>query len=83
MADRHLAEAVGHWADDLLGDRLPWHAWEDEEEMRVELTGWLVHHAPARLRGLNVSEELLHRVRLLGVTGPDRWEDPHWPGHHY
>ncbi|MET8329762.1 hypothetical protein [Streptomyces sp. NPDC005181] len=83
VADQHLAEAAEEWEYDLLGDRLPWHAWEDEEEMRVELTAWLVHHAPARLRGLGVSEDLLHRVRLLGVTGLDRWDDPHRSGHRY
>ncbi|MFD4527321.1 hypothetical protein ACFWP7_25970 [Streptomyces sp. NPDC058470] len=51
--------------------------------MRAELTVWLVRHAPTRLRAFGVPEELLHRIRLLGVTGLDRWEDPHWPGHRY
>lgn len=51
--------------------------------MRAELTAWLVRHTPARLRACGASEDLLHRIRLLGVTGPDRWEDPHWPGHRY
>jgi hypothetical protein len=83
VADQHLAETAAHWEYDLLGDQLPWDAWENEEEMRAELTVWLVRHAPARLRALGVSEELLHRVRLLGLTGLDRWEDPHWPGHRY
>ncbi|MFD9034518.1 hypothetical protein ACFVZW_25780 [Streptomyces sp. NPDC059567] len=83
VADRHLAEAAAHWEYDLLGDQLPWHAWENEEEMRAELTAWLVRHAPARLRAHGASEDLLHRIRLLGVTGLDRWEDPHWPGHRY
>jgi hypothetical protein len=83
VADQHLAEAVAQWEYDLLGDQLPWNAWENEEEMRVELTEWLVRHAPTRLRAHGASEDLIHRVRLLGVTGPDRWEDPHWPGHRY
>ncbi|MFI6422820.1 hypothetical protein ACIBG6_36180 [Streptomyces sp. NPDC050842] len=83
VADGHLAEAADQWEYDLLGDRLPWSAWEDEEEMRVELASWLVRHAPARLRAHGAPTDLLHRIRLLGVTGPDRWEDPHWPGHRY
>lgn len=83
VADGHLAEAAEHWEYDLLGDQLPWSAWENEEAMRAELTAWLVRHAPARLRAHGASEDLLHRIRLLGVTGPDRWEDPHWPGHRY
>ncbi|MFJ2723036.1 hypothetical protein [Streptomyces sp. NPDC087437] len=83
VADGHLAEAADHWEYDLLGDQLPWSAWENEEEMRAELTAWLVRHAPARLRAHGAPEDLLHRIRLLGVTGPDRWEDPHWPGHRY
>ncbi|MGJ6963778.1 hypothetical protein ACSDR0_17885 [Streptosporangium sp. G11] len=85
MADQRLAEAMAHWEYDLLGDKLPWDAWEWEgaEETRAELTAWLVRHASVRLRSDAVPEELLHRVRLLGLTGPARWEDPHWPGHSY
>ncbi|MGW6564943.1 hypothetical protein [Streptomyces sp. NPDC054975] len=83
VADGHLAEAADHWEYDLLGDQLPWSAWEGEEEMRAELTAWLVRHALGRLRACGVREDLLHRIRLLGVTGVDRWEDPHWPGHRY
>ncbi|WP_326695920.1 hypothetical protein [Streptomyces sp. NBC_01754] len=26
-------------------------------------------------------QELLHRIRLVGLTGPARWEDPHRPHH--
>lgn len=83
VADRRLADAVAHWERDLLGDELPWDTWEDEEETREELAARLVRHAPARLRAHGADEELLHRVRLLGLTGPDRWEDPHWPAHVY
>ncbi|MER5208236.1 hypothetical protein [Streptomyces sp. NPDC002825] len=83
VPDGHLAEMADCWEYDLLGDQLPWSAWENGEEMRSELTAWLVRHAPARLRAPGVSEDLLHRIRLLGLTGPDRWEDPHWPGHRY
>lgn len=82
-ADSHLAEAAAKWEYDLLGDQLPWDSWENEEEKRTELTAWLVRNAPARLRAHGVSEELLHRIRLLGLTGDDRWEAPHWPGHRY
>jgi len=85
-ADRHLADAATKWEYDLLGDELPWKGWwgwDNEEELRAELTAWLVRHAPARLRAVGASEELLHRIRLLGVTSPDRWEDPHAPGHRY
>ena len=83
VADQRLAEAAAHWEYDLLGDRLPWETWEDEEETRAELTAWLVRHAPARLRAHGVPEELLHRIRLLGLSGPARWEDPHWPDRSY
>ncbi|MCO5970862.1 hypothetical protein [Actinoallomurus soli] len=81
VADRHLLQAVAHWESELLDDNLPWDAWEDEERTRVQLTAWLVSHAPARLRACGDAEELLHKVRLLGLSGPARWDDPHWPGH--
>ncbi|MEU3608542.1 hypothetical protein AB0E83_24330 [Streptomyces sp. NPDC035033] len=83
VADRHLAEAAARWEYDLLGDRLPWDTWDDEDALRTELAAWLARHAPARLRTHGAPEELLHRVRLVGLTGPARWEDPHWPGHRY
>ncbi|MGW0533988.1 hypothetical protein [Streptomyces sp. NPDC003032] len=78
-----LAETAALWEYDLLGDQLPWRAWEDEDILRAELADWLVRHAPARLRAHGVPEELLHRIRLVGLTGPARWEDTHWPGHRY
>ncbi|WP_229798051.1 hypothetical protein [Planomonospora parontospora] len=83
VADRHLIEAVTRWEYDLLGDQLPWESWENEEETCAELTAWLIRHAPDRLRAQNAHEELLHRVRLLGLAGPARWEDPHWPDYRY
>ncbi|MGS2644345.1 hypothetical protein [Streptosporangium sp. G12] len=85
VADQHLAEAVAHWEYRLLGDQLPWESWNwgNEEETRTELTAWLICHAPVRLRAQNAPAELLHRVRLLGLTGPARWEDPHWPNRTY
>ncbi|MFH9263751.1 hypothetical protein ACH4KN_05720 [Streptomyces sp. NPDC017546] len=85
MSDRHLAQAAAEWEYGLLGDQLPWDAWdyEDESGMRGELAAWLVHHVPRRLRLRKGSAALLHRVRLIGLTGPARWEDPHWPGHRY
>ncbi|MEU7070114.1 hypothetical protein AB0B30_03840 [Streptomyces narbonensis] len=83
VADGHLAQAAEQWEYDLLGDQLPWSAWEDEEGMCAELTAWLVRHAPARLSAHGAPDDLLHRIRLLGVTGADRWDDPHWPGHRY
>ncbi|MFB7826557.1 hypothetical protein [Streptomyces hydrogenans] len=82
-ADAHLAAAADHWDHDLLGDRLPWSAWENEEELCADLTAWLVRHASDRLRDSGAPEDLLHRIRLLGVTGPDRWDDPHWPDYFY
>jgi hypothetical protein len=82
-ADQHLAEAVTHWEYELLGDRLPWDTWHDEEDTRAGLTAWLLLHARTRLQAHDVPEDLLHRIRLLGLTGSDRWEDPHWPGHRY
>ncbi|MFI1921424.1 MULTISPECIES: hypothetical protein [unclassified Streptomyces] len=29
------------------------------------------------------ARDLRHRIRLLGLTGEDRWSDPHRPGHRY
>ncbi|MET9520309.1 hypothetical protein [Streptomyces sp. NPDC002994] len=83
VADGHLAEAAAHWEYDLLGDELPWDAWDNEDDLCTELAAWLVRHAPDRLRAQNVPEELLHRIRLIGLPGPDRWEDPHWPNYRY
>lgn len=82
-ADRHLAEAAASWEYDLLGDQLPWHASEDARALRAGLADWLARHAPARLRAHGADAELLHRIRLVGLSGPARWEDPHWPGHRY
>ncbi|WP_030299458.1 hypothetical protein [Streptomyces katrae] len=82
-ANQHLATALDFWEYDLLQDTLPLHTdyWEEEdkEKARVELTTWVVRHAPARLRVQGAPEHLLHAVRLLGLTGPDRWDDTHWP----
>ncbi|MFJ6315242.1 hypothetical protein ACIQJW_04105 [Streptomyces californicus] len=85
VSDRHLAEAAAAWEYGLLGDQLPWDSWDDEDEsgLRGELSAWLVRHVPERLRTREGCETLLHRVRLIGLAGPDRWEDPHWPGHRY
>ncbi|MFD7529539.1 hypothetical protein ACFV8E_18385 [Streptomyces sp. NPDC059849] len=85
-ADRHLTAAVDDWEYDLLGDDLPWDAWDsedDEGERRAELTAWLLNHARPRLIAHGAPDELLQRIRLLGLTGPARWEDPHWPHHRY
>ena len=84
-ADRSLAEAVDAWEYALLLDDLPWSTWhsESKEELRLALTDWLTRHAPARLKAHGASEQLLHRVRLFGLTGANRWDDPHWPGHTY
>ncbi|MEU7780998.1 hypothetical protein [Micromonospora parva] len=83
LAHQRLAEAFGEWEYDLLRDDLPWHTWtltDDEEEvLRTELTAWLLQHAPTRLRMADTDPELPHRLRLLGLTGPARWDDPHWP----
>ncbi|MFF2543040.1 hypothetical protein ACFVUY_10820 [Kitasatospora sp. NPDC058063] len=82
-ADRNLAEAVDAWDYDLLVDQLPWSTWHDKDAMVAVLTAWLTRHAPARLRAHNAPEDLLHRLRLIGLTGPDRWDDPHWPHYSY
>ncbi|MFD5447400.1 hypothetical protein [Streptomyces sp. NPDC127100] len=86
LGDRRLAEAAAEWEYELLGDSLPWYVhWyeNDEEEMRAELVAWLLGHAAARLRESGAPAELRHRIRLLGLTGDDRYTDPHWPGHRY
>ncbi|MDX2644921.1 hypothetical protein PV341_15390 [Streptomyces sp. PA03-1a] len=86
LSDRRLADAAADWEYQLLGDGLPWYiGWyeHDEEEMRAELVAWLLGHGAARLRESGASTGLQHRIRLLGLTGEDRWTDPHWPGHRY
>ncbi|CAM5667891.1 hypothetical protein BOQ63_000185 (plasmid) [Streptomyces viridifaciens] len=83
MADQNLAEAVDSWDYDLLADKLPWRTRHDRDAMVAVLTSWLTRHAPARLRAHNAPEDLLHRLRLIGLTGPARWEDPHWPDYIY
>lgn len=81
-AHQHLATALDFWEYDLLQDVPPLitDSWDtgDDERVRVELTAWIIRHAPARLRALAAPDHLLQVVRLLGLTGPDRWYDPHW-----
>lgn len=79
IADQYLAEAVDHWSYHLLTDALPWNTYDDEDATRAELTAWLIRHAPERLRAHGADGKLRHRVRLLALTGPERWDDPHWP----
>ncbi|MFC8721220.1 hypothetical protein [Kitasatospora sp. NPDC057198] len=85
-ADRGLAAAVDVWTYDLLSDALPWslirHS-DREDALAAELSAWLTCHAPARLRAHGAPDDLLHRVRLLGLSEPERWRDPHWPGRAY
>lgn len=81
-ADAHLAALVVEWEWELLGDQLPWSAWDNEDGLRDELTAWLVRHAPGRLRAHGAPEALLDRIRLLGLAA-DRWDDPHWDGGPY
>jgi hypothetical protein len=81
-ADQHMAEAVARWATDLRDDELPWdthESYEREQAVRADLAAWLVRTAPARLRNHGCPTELLHQVRLLGISIPARWDDPHWP----
>ncbi|WP_406097112.1 hypothetical protein [Streptomyces sp. NBC_01013] len=79
-ADGHLAALVERWEWELIGDQLPWSAWDNEEEIRTGLCSWLVRNAPARLRAHGAPAELLNRIRLLGLDGAARWEDPGWDG---
>ncbi|WP_406087659.1 hypothetical protein [Streptomyces virginiae] len=88
VADRHLTDTVDQWEWDLLEDALPWRSWfvwseEEAEDVRTELTAWLVREAPARLRATGAPAELQHAVRLLGLAHADRWDDPHAPRHRY
>ncbi|MFJ2414433.1 hypothetical protein [Streptomyces brevispora] len=82
-ADAHLAALAEQWEWELIGDQLPWSGWDNEEEIRTELTAWLVRNAPTRLRAHGAPPELLNRIRLLGLPGADRWEDPGWDGRPY
>ncbi|MDQ0748532.1 hypothetical protein QF034_002763 [Streptomyces africanus] len=84
LSDRRLIEAAAEWECELLRDALPWSVgWyeHDEEELRAELVAWLLGHAATRLREAGAPADLQHRIRLLGLTGEDRWTDPHWPGY--
>ncbi|MGW0903419.1 hypothetical protein [Streptomyces sp. NPDC002853] len=86
LSDRRLAEAAAQWEYDLLGESLPWYVgWyeHDEEEMRADLVTWLIGHAAKRLRESGASQDLQHRIRLLGLADEDRYTDPYWPGHRY
>ncbi|MEU6840500.1 hypothetical protein ABZ930_01330 [Streptomyces sp. NPDC046716] len=85
VADQHLVAAAACWEYSLLGDELPWNTTdgENEDALRTELASWLVGHAQPRLRAQNAPDELLHRVRLMGLTGPARWSDPHFPDRRY
>ncbi|MCM2575957.1 hypothetical protein [Streptomyces meridianus] len=86
LSDRRLVEAAQEWECELLGDRLPWYVnWyeHDEDEMRAELVAWLLGPAGRRLRNAGALQDLQHRIRLLGLSGEERWADPHWPGHRY
>jgi hypothetical protein len=58
--------------DELLGDGLPWDTLENQEDKLAGLTAWLARHAAARLRARGASEEVLHRIRLLGLSGNAR-----------
>lgn len=84
VSDRRLIEAAAEWECALLRESLPWSVgWygHDEEELRAELVAWLLGHAATRLHESGASADLQHRIRLLGLTGEDRWADPHWPGY--
>ncbi|MFB7667750.1 hypothetical protein ACFC1R_28130 [Kitasatospora sp. NPDC056138] len=84
MADRNLAEAVEAWDYDLLADELPWSTWHNnQDDMVAMLSDWLTRHAPTRLRANNAPDDLLQRLRLIGLTGPARWHNPHWPNYTY
>ncbi|MFH8236653.1 hypothetical protein [Streptomyces sp. NPDC018321] len=86
LSDRRLAEAAAEWEYELLGDSLPWYVdWyeNDEERLRADLVSWLLGHGAARLRASGAPVDLRHRIRLLSLTGEERWSDPHWPGHRY
>lgn len=86
LSDRRLVEAAAEWEYELLGESLPWYVgWyeHDEEKIRADLVAWLLGHAATRLRESGASEDLRHRIRLLGLADEARWTDPHWPGHRY
>jgi hypothetical protein len=60
-ADRRLVEAVDHWECDLLGDELPWYAWEHDKERIGGLSTWLARYAPARLTEPSPSAVIVRR----------------------
>ncbi|MEU4380758.1 hypothetical protein [Micromonospora echinofusca] len=73
-ARRMLAAAADEWMSDLLGDRLPWSSWRDEEDTPcLALSMWVLRHAPPVLRDHDASGELHDLVRLLALPHADRW----------
>ncbi|MEV4661964.1 hypothetical protein AB0J85_08415 [Micromonospora echinofusca] len=73
-ARRMLAAAADEWMSDLLGDRLPWSSWRDEEDTPcLALSMWVLRHAPPALREHDASGELCDLVRLLALPHADRW----------
>ncbi|WP_404959385.1 hypothetical protein [Streptomyces sp. 147326] len=80
-AEQSAAGTLDSWTTRLLAGFLPWPSgsstWEEDEAVHEELTSWFARHAPARLCAHGASGELLEDVRLLGVPGPARAEDPH------
>ena len=82
VADQHLTEAAPTGNTTYWETELPWEAWDETDILRTELAAWLIRHAPARLRAQDAPEELLHRYADR-LTGPARWEDPHWSHHRY
>ncbi len=78
VADRRLAEAVTHWADQMEEARLPWDVLENEDEKLAGLTAWLVRHGLDRLRAYGATGELLDRIQLLSLRRADV-DDPSRP----
>ncbi|MFB7362809.1 hypothetical protein [Streptomyces hydrogenans] len=69
VEDRHLADFVDRWTDDLLWDYVI--GWPADESLLDELRAWLVEHAPARLAG-HPDPLLLRKVVLLALGEEER-----------
>lgn len=78
-ADRHLADRLERWIDDLLGDLTsPLFSWWPEplhDEPLAELQAWLAEHAPPRLRARGTDPLLRFKTGPPALPYARRWAE--------
>ncbi|MFH8930477.1 hypothetical protein ACH4D4_25825 [Streptomyces pristinaespiralis] len=81
-ADRHLADCLERWIDDLLGDLTsPLFSWWSDpchDEPLAELQAWVAEHAPPRLRARGADPLLRFKTGLLALPYDQRWTEEVW-----